>query len=253
MLVSIITVSFNSALTIDTAIRSVLDQTHKDIEYWIIDGASKDNTVDIANEYQPYFNGRLHVISEPDGGIYDAMNKGIRQCTGDIVGILNSDDFYTQTNILEKVVEAFQADEYLDVVYGDVHYVHPDNLSRTIRYYSARLYRPWMAPYGFMPPHPSLFVRREVYYTYGLYVTHFKISADFEFFTRILYCNHASYRYLPLDMVTMRTGGASTDSFRSHMRGTEEDLIACRNLGISTNRVKIFSKYIFKILSAIHF
>lgn len=251
MLISIVTVAYNSAATIADTMRSVLEQTHPDIEYWVIDGASTDQSLQIIREWEPRFNGRMHVISERDGGIYDAMNKGIDHCTGDVIGILNSDDFFTSNDVIEQIARAFEGDDDLEAVFGDVHYVKPNDLHTCVRYYSGRLYRPSLAPYGFMPPHPSLYVRRQIYYTYGKYLTHFKISADYEFISRLFYCNHVPYRYLHLDVVTMRTGGASTDSFKSRMRGTEEDLIACRYLGIPSNRVKIFLKYFIKTFSAV--
>lgn len=251
MKVSIVTVAYNSQATIADTIQSVLSQTHPDIEYWVIDGASTDRSLDIIRQWEPRFEGRMHVLSERDGGIYDAMNKGIRRCTGDVIGILNSDDFFTSHTVIEQVVQAFTADDDIDAVYGDVHFVAPDNLQRCVRYYSGRLYRPSLAPYGFMPPHPSLYVRREIYYTYGQYLTHFKISADYEFITRIFYCYKVPHRYLHLDMVTMRTGGASTESYQSRMRGAEEDLLACRHLGIHTNRFKIFCKFFIKAFSSL--
>lgn len=245
MKVSIVTVAYNSAHTIADTLQSVLSQTYPDIEFWVIDGASTDNSVEIVRKWQSRFDGRLHLISEKDKGIYDAMNKGIRNCTGDIVGILNSDDYFTSSTVIEQIVEAFIDD--VDAVYGDVHYVKANDLSRCVRYYSGRLYRPFLTPFGFMPPHPALYVRREVFDKFGYYKTHFKISADFEFIARLFYCNNVPRRYLHLDVVTMRTGGASTESFASRMRGTEEDLVACRQLNIKTNRVFIFCKYFLKI------
>lgn len=251
MKVSIVTATYNSAATIADTLRSVLEQTYADIEYWIIDGASTDQTLAIVHAWEARFGGRLHLVSEPDHGIYDAMNKGIERCTGDIVGLLNSDDFLTSPTVIAQLVAAFETDSSVQAVYGDVHYVHPSDLHRCVRYYSGRLYRPSLAPYGFMPPHPSLYVRRSVYLSYGLYPTHYRISADFEFITRILYCHRLPYRYLHLDVVTMRTGGASTDSLSSRQLGTLEDLQACRELGVPTNRLKIYMKYVFKVFSTL--
>ena len=250
MLVSIITVAYNSASTIADTLRSVLGQTYAGIEYWVIDGASTDATLDIIRQWQPRFGNRLHLISEPDHGIYDAMNKGIAHCTGDVIGILNSDDFLTSPTVIQQIADAFVADTDLRAVYGDVHFVRPERLDKCVRYYSGRPYRPSLAPYGFMPPHPSLYVRRDVYERYGTYLPDYKISADYEFISRIFYCHRIPHRYLPLDVVTMRTGGASTHSLHSHLQGTAEDLRACRHLGIPSNRFKIFLKYIFKVYSA---
>lgn len=246
MKVSIVTVAYNSADTIADTMRSVLSQTHRDIEYWVIDGASTDDSLDVIRAWESRFEGRMHVISERDGGIYDAMNKGVSRCTGDIIGILNSDDFFTSPHVIEQMVQAFESHPDIPAIFGDVHFVHPDDLQRCVRYYSGRLYRPSLTPYGFMPPHPALYVRREVYQRYGLYLTHFKISADYEFIARLFYVHRLPYLYLHLDVVTMRTGGASTITLRSRLRGTEEDLIACRMLHIPTNRVKIFCKFFIK-------
>lgn len=249
MKVSIVTVAYNSAKTIADTMRSVLEQTYLDIEYWVIDGASRDNSLEVIRAWEPKFEGRLHCISERDGGIYDAMNKGIRNTTGDIVGILNSDDYFTSPTVIADIVKAFTDD--VDAVYGDVHFVKATDLNRCVRYYSGSIYRPWLTRFGFMPPHPALYVRRSVFDRYGYYKTHFKISADFEFIARLFYCNNVTRRYLHLDVVTMRVGGASTESFASRMRGTEEDLVACRQLGIRTNRIFIFCKYFIKIYGAL--
>lgn len=122
MTISIITATFNSGTTIESTLKSVLSQTYKDIDYWVIDGGSKDNTMNIVRRYEPKFNGRLHYISEKDRGIYDAMNKGLEHCTGDVVGILNSDDYFTSDNILENVAQTLSSDASLDAVYGDIHF-----------------------------------------------------------------------------------------------------------------------------------
>ena len=185
--VSIITVTYNSAETIADTIESVLKQSYKNIEYWIIDGMSKDNTLQIIESYKDKFKGRLHWISEKDKGIYNAMNKGIVRCTGDVVGILNSDDFFTDSMVIEKMVEAF--DDDVDALYGDVHFVKANNLKKCVRYYSGKIFKPWMVKYGFIPPHPSLYIRKSVFKEYGLYVDSYKISADFEIIARLLYKN----------------------------------------------------------------
>lgn len=160
MKISLITVTFNSDITLRDTIHSVLSQIYPNIEYIIIDGASKDNTVEIIKEYEPLFNGCMHWISEPDKGLYDAMNKGIRMATGDIVGIINSDDFYHRTDIISKVAEAFQ-DESVEAVYGDVRFVSPNNLDKTVRYYSSKNFSPYLFRYGFMPAHPTFFTDRK--------------------------------------------------------------------------------------------
>ena len=157
----------------------------------------------IIKEYEPRYEGKLKWISEPDKGIYDAMNKGIRLATGDVVGILNSDDFYTSVSVLSKVAE-----EVTDVeaVYGDIHFVNDSDLTRCVRYYSSAGFSPWKMKMGFMPAHPSFYCRREVYLKYGLFDTSFRIAADFDQLLRLLYVNRISTKYIPMDFVTMRTG-----------------------------------------------
>ena len=142
MKVSIITVAFNSAATIAHCMQSVLDQSYSNIEYIVVDGLSKDNTLNIVREFEPLFTGKMRWISENDNGIYDAMNKGLHMATGDVVGILNSDDFFTANDVIEKVTQAF-TDDKIDAVYGDVHFVRETNLSRCVRYYSSAGFRPW--------------------------------------------------------------------------------------------------------------
>ena len=166
--ISIITTTFNSAKTIEDTLMSVLKQTHQNIEYWIIDALSNDNTIDIVHRYQKMFNGRLHCISEPDKGIYDAMNKGLEKVTGDIVGILNSDDYFTSDDALEKIVETFSNYE-VDAVYGDIHFIHANKPDKVVRYYSSSMFRPFWLRFGFMPAHPSFYVKNEIYKKYGTY------------------------------------------------------------------------------------
>ena len=159
MKISLITITYNSEKTLADTIQSVLKQTYIDIEYILVDGASKDNTVSIIKQHEPLFEGRMKWISEPDKGLYDAMNKGIRMATGDIVGILNSDDFFTTKDILQKIASTFQQDRKLDAVYGDVHFVHPNELNKCIRYYSSKVFRRSLMKLGFMPAHPSFYIR----------------------------------------------------------------------------------------------
>ena len=248
MKVSVVTVTYNSAATIGSTLQSMLRQTYPDIEYWIIDGASTDATMQIVKEYDPRFDGRLHYISEPDNGIYEAINKGIRHATGDVVGILNSDDFFTSDDVIECMVKAFSPE--VDAVYGDVHYVRPSSPDRCIRYYSSKLYRPSLAQYGFMPHHASFYCRRSLFDKLGYYKEDYKISADFELVNRYICQGHIRTHYLHKDFVTMRTGGVSTRGLSSIIAGTEEDLRACKELGISTNRIKMYlGKYLIKLYS----
>lgn len=247
MKISLITVTYNSDQTLSTTLDSILNQTNQHIEYIIVDGASKDNTVTLIKEYEPRFEGRLKWISEPDKGLYDAMNKAIRMSTGDVIGILNSDDFFTTPDILQQVANAFEANKELDAVYGDVHFVNPENLGKCVRYYSSKVFKRSLMKLGFMPAHPSFYLKKERFEQFGLYKTDYKIAADFEFLLRVIYIGNIRTQYLPLDMVTMRTGGASTSGFESHKRIMKEHLRAFRENNISNNAMILALRYPYKI------
>ncbi|MCM1078144.1 MAG: glycosyltransferase [Bacteroidales bacterium] len=247
MTISIITAAFNSERTIAHTIESVLAQTYKDIDYWIIDGASTDRTVEIARSYEERFCGKLHIVSQPDKGIYDAMNKGIGFCHGEIVGILNSDDFYTSADALETIARTFAADDDTDAVYGDIHFINENNTGKCVRYYSSGIFRPWMLRFGFMPAHPSFYVRNKVYEKYGLFSLDYRIASDYDLLVRLLYKHRIKAKYIKKDFVTMRTGGISTKNMRNRWLITRENVIACRRNGLYTNIVLISMKYLYKI------
>lgn len=251
MKVSIITVTYNSGKTIASTIESVLRQSHKDIDYWIIDGGSTDNTINIVKSYEPLADGRLHWISEKDKGIYDAMNKGIRHCSGEIVGILNSDDYYTSNDCLETIVRTFSEaeakGERLDATYGDIHYIRDERPDRCVRYYSSAHFRPGRLRFGYMPAHPSFYVRREVYERVGLYSLNYKIASDYDMMVRLFIIEKIHARYINKDFVTMRLGGLSTSSIANRLLITREDVKACRNNGYYTNLLLISMKYLTKI------
>ena len=247
MKISLITVTYNSEKTLTDTIQSVISQTYSNVEYIIVDGASKDKTVAIIKKFEPLLNDRMKWISEPDKGLYDAMNKGIRMATGDVVGILNSDDFFTSNDILQKVADAFIQNTKLDAVYGDVHFVHPSNLNKCVRYYSSKVFKRGLMKLGFMPAHPSFYIRRECFDKYGLYKRDYKIAADFEFLLRVIYKAQIKILYLPIDMVTMRTGGASTSGIDSHKRIMKEHLRAFRENGLYTNSLLLSLRYIYKV------
>lgn len=243
--ISLITVTFNSDKTLRDTINSVLKQTYTNIEYIVVDGLSKDNTMDIVREYEPQFEGRMKWISEKDKGLYDAMNKGVRMATGDVVGILNSDDFFTANDVLEKVAVGF--DEQTDAVYGDLHYVHPDDLQHSVRYYSSKIFKRNLMRMGFIPAHPTFYCRRECFDKFGYYKTDYKIAADFDLLLRFIYVNRIRIKYLPMDMVTMRTGGASTNGLKSRMGGMNEHLRSLRENGVKSNRFILSLRYFYKI------
>jgi glycosyltransferase len=205
MKVSIITVSYNSAKTIEDAIKSVLSQNYQDIEYIIIDGGSIDGTIEIVKKYRDKI---AKFISEPDKGIYDAMNKGIKLAKGDIVGILNSDDFYADDNVIKNIVEAMEK-EGVDVCWGDLVYVQKKDVSKIVRYWKSSEYRPGKFKKGWHPPHPAFFVRRSAYGKYGYFNLNFKIAADYELMLRILEKYKVKSCYIPKLVVKMRAGGQS--------------------------------------------
>ena len=171
MKVSIITVVFNRVDVVRDTIESVLNQTYKNIEYIIIDGASTDGTMDVVSEYKDKIS---KIVSEPDNGLYDAINKGIEQATGDVVGLIHSDDFYTDNLVIQRVVDAFNK-EKSDTVFADLLYIKDDNHEKVLRYYSAKKFTPKKLTYGLMPPHPTFFVKKEIFSKYGLYKTDYKI------------------------------------------------------------------------------
>lgn len=225
MKISIITVVFNGEKTIGDSIKSVAEQTYTNIEHLVIDGLSTDKTTVVVQKNQ---HSRLKLYSEPDMGIYDAMNKGLRYASGDVIGILNSDDFYIHSNVLKEVAAAFSSDQSLDVVMGDVDFVGEDNLSRTVRTYRAVGFRPWMFRIGLMPPHPAVFVRESACKRVGDYKLGYKIAADFDFLVRLLLIDGAKYGITGKHWVRMRTGGVSTSSWRSKHVITREMLQSLR-------------------------
>ena len=244
--ISIITATYNSGKTLRDTIESVLSQTYSDFEHLIVDGGSKDNTLEIIKEYEPKYNGRLRWISEPDRGLYDAMNKGIRMASGDVVGILNSDDFYTTDKILEILSSALEKSG-ADAVYGDIHFVNDDDLDRCVRYYSSKGFRRWKMRMGWMPAHPSFYCRRSVYEKYGTFDIDFRIGADFENLLRLIFVNRISTVYVPVDCVTMRTGGASTQGIKSHKQILNDHLRAYKKNKVRSNILLESIRYLEKV------
>lgn len=220
-MVSIITVCYNSAETIEDTIKSVIEQTYNNIEFIIIDGGSTDNTLSIIEKYRHKIST---FVSEPDAGIFDAMNKGIKMATGDIIGILNSDDFYKTADSLEEVVNAFTGDTC--AVYGDIEYVNKTETNKIVRYWRSGNFSRRKMEYGWMPPHPAFFVRSEAYKKYGIFNTMFKISADYELMLRLLYKHGLKVKYLHKTLVKMRVGGASNKSIKNRIKANSEDQLA---------------------------
>ena len=246
IMISIITATYNSAETINDTIKSVLCQTNKDFEYIIVDGGSTDETIDIVKSYESEFSGKLKWVSEKDKGIYDAMNKGIKMASGDIIGILNSDDYYTSDDILQTIADAFKC-QNVDAIYGDIHFIKDGVPDKCVRYYSSRLFSPFWLRFGFMPAHPSFYCKREVFDKSGLYRLDYKIGSDYEMMVRLFRKHKISSRYVPKDFVTMRTGGASNSNLNSRLTLIKEDVRACRDNGIYTNELFICLKFLYKI------
>ncbi len=247
MKVTVITATWNSSATLRDTMESVLRQTYQDIEHIIVDGGSTDNTMEMVREYEPRYQGRLRYISEPDRGIYDAMNKGIDMATGDVIGLLNSDDFYTSADVVGRVVKALEEDNGVDAVYGDVHYVRDGQLDKCVRYYSSQpFHRSWMR-FGFMPAHPSFYCRRSVYERYGTFDLSYKVAADFENLLRLIFIHRIHTRYMDKDFVTMRTGGASSSGMRSHKMIMKDHLKALKQNRVYSNLVFLGLRYPYKV------
>lgn len=247
MKISVITATYNSEKNIAGCLSSVYNQTYKKIEHIIIDGMSSDNTLPIIKEHQ---SKNLKIISEKDSGIYDALNKGIQLATGDIVGFLHSDDIFYSENTLKNIMDIFE-NKNIDAVYGDLVYVSQD-LSKTVRYWKAGAFSLKKLKSGWMPPHPTLFLRKSVYDKYGKFDTTFKIAADYDFILRVMSNQNLQIVYLPEVVTKMRIGGASNKSITNIIRKSREDYQALKKNqigGLCTLFFKNISKvkqFIFK-------
>lgn len=242
---SIITVSFNSAATISKTLQSVAAQIYPDIEHIVIDGGSSDATLELVER----FGERVSVIvSEPDEGIYDAMNKGLARASGDIVAFLNSDDHYAHPDVLARVAEVFAGTPSLDAVFGDIVYFRGSVPQKVVRRYRSSRFKPGRIAWGWVPAHPASFIRRTVYDRFGSFKTDFRIAGDFEFYARAFGRGALTYAYVPEVMAHMLIGGASTAGIASRVRGSREMMRACRDNGISTNWLKLSIRYLFKFM-----
>ncbi|HKP32974.1 MAG TPA: glycosyltransferase family 2 protein [Chitinophagaceae bacterium] len=247
MKISIITVTYNSASTLRDTLESVKNQDYPYIEHILVDGGSTDGTLSLIKSYD-YISD---YISERDKGLYDAINKGIKRCTGDVVGILNSDDFFPSPNIVSRIVEEFKKKD-VDAVYGDIAFVRPENLQKVVRYYSSGNFRPKKFAYGYMPAHPSFYVKRKCYEEFGLYKLDYKIAADYELLMRFIFTYNITTSYVPDVFVYMRTGGVSNKNFFSRYVLNKEIIKACKENGVNTNMFLISLKYIFKVFEYIN-
>lgn len=242
--ISIVTVCFNSVATIGDTIASVRNQTHPDVEHIVIDGASRDGTADLVRS-------RLRegdvLISEPDRGIYDAMNKGIARATGSIIGLLNADDFFADPRALSWVAEAFDRRPELEASLGDIAFVDPERANVVTRRYRSGTFTPGKVRWGWMPAHPGMYLTRAAYEKVGPYRTDYRIAADYEFVVRAFACHGLVFEHLPRCLVHMRSGGASTAGWDAKWRINIEAVRACRDNGIYTNLPMIMSKYPLKL------
>ncbi|MCX6757912.1 MAG: glycosyltransferase family 2 protein [Candidatus Nomurabacteria bacterium] len=217
MKISIITTSLNSEKTIENTIKSVLSQNYSNIEYIVVDGGSTDKTLEIVKKYE---NKIIKIISEKDNGLYDAMNKGIKLATGDIISILNSDDFFNNDKVLSVIAESFK-DEKIDAVYGDISYFS-DDISKVTRYWHVGEYSEKKLSNGWIVPHPALFLRKVVYDKCSYFNIDFKIAADYEFILRLLKIYHIKVKYIPIILVRMYNGGISASSLHQRINGWKE-------------------------------
>jgi len=241
-IISIITVAFGAAKTIRNSLESVAGQTYANIEHIIVDGKSTDKTIEIIKSF-PHV---AHSISEPDRGMYDALNKGIAMATGDYIGTLNADDVLHNPEVIQNLVDEIEKDQK-DVYFGDVRFVRKNDNLKTLRYYSSAKWRPEKFGKGYMPAHPSCYIRREMFEKFGNYKIDYHIAADYELLIRYLYTNGASYRYISRLMVDMLPGGRSNQNLRSRYILNKEIVRACCENGINTNMFKLSLKYFRKV------
>jgi len=244
MKVSIITVCYNSASTIEDTILSIANQTHQDIEYIIVDGNSKDATLDIIKKHSTTVS---KWISEKDNGIYDAMNKGIEMANGEIIGILNADDVFANKNVVENIVKYFN-DDSIDALYADLKYVQREDITKVIRFWKSGEYSEGKFFYGWMPPHPTLYLRKAVYQKYGNYRTDMPSAADYELMLRMIHVHKIKLTYYPQVTVLMREGGLSNRSLENRIKANRDDRRAWQVNNVNPKFYTLLMKPLSKIL-----
>ena len=242
--VSIITVCYNSEKTIEDTLQSVINQTYSNIEYIVIDGVSTDNTLSIINKYKDKI---AIIVSEKDNGIYDAINKGIGLATGDIIANLNSDDFYIDDKVIADVVATFEK-EKTDTLYADLYYVDAVDTNKIVRYWKSKQYKKGLFLKSWIPPHPTFFVKKEVYQKHGLFDLQFKSAADYEIMLRFIHRFKASISYLPRVIVKMRVGGVSNSSLKNRIKANQEDRKAWEVNGLKPHAFTLIFKPLSKLL-----
>ncbi|XDZ70423.1 glycosyltransferase family 2 protein [Alphaproteobacteria bacterium LSUCC0744] len=237
MKISVITVTYNCASVVENCLTSIAEQSYTDVEHIVVDGASTDGTLDILNIYRSNF---AVLLSEPDTGIYDAMNKGLALASGDIVGFLNADDFYAHDRALENVVRCFTDNQLLDACYSDLMYVDKSDTSRTVRYWQSNSFVTASFSRGWCPPHPTFFVRRYVYERFGNFDLTYRIAADIELMTRFLEVRKLNVKYIPEVWVKMRIGGTTNKNWLNIWVQNREVLRALKYHGLSANPLRFF-------------
>jgi len=243
--VSLITATYNSAKTFEMCMNSVLSQTYSNIEYIIIDGNSHDGTIALIKSKADIY-GNMHWVSENDEGIYDALNKGISKATGDIIGFVHSDDYLASNVVVENIVHVFNTYQ-VDGVYGNLHYVNFNNANQIVRNWRSRPFEKKLLNRGWMPAHPTLFLKKDVYKQQGNFNLEYKIAADYDFILRIFQNTNYKFQYLPETIVKMRVGGASNRSLKNIIEKTKEDFRAARSNGLRIPFKVILQKNLVKI------
>lgn len=242
---SLITVVYNRAATIERTIRSVLEQSYPHIEYIVVDGASTDGTRNILSQYQSHIN---HLISEKDNGVYDAINKGIRIASGDVIGILHADDRFAHSNVISDIMNHFINHSDTDCLFGDVALVKKEQPEKIIRYFSSSIFHPDRFRLGIMPAHPTFYCRKKYFDQHGLYRTDLDIAGDFDLLLRFIGIHRLRYHYLPQLMVVMNLGGKSTGGIKSTLQINRENRQVLREHGIPSSYVHLYSRYLIKIM-----
>lgn len=244
MKISIITVVYNRERTIERAIQSVLSQSYPDIEYIIVDGLSKDNTMSVVQQYKD----RIHtIVSEKDNGMYDALNKGIQLASGDVIGILHADDEFASADVVEKIARQLINHPQLDAVYGDVGFVREDAPGKIVRYYSSAIFKPSLIEWGFIPAHPTFFCYKKYFEQYGGYRTDLQIAADFDLLARFIRKHNIKTTYIPEMLVKMNLGGKSTNGISSTIRINRELKQVLKEQQLSSGYLKLYARYFIKI------
>jgi len=247
MKVSIITVTYNSENYLEDCINSIINQTYNNIEFIIIDGNSKDKTKDII---QKYLDKISIFISENDNGIYDAINKGIESSSGDIIGLLHSDDMLHDTNVISRIAESFESDT--DCVYSDSYFIN-QNTSNKTRFYSSRIFSNWMFRIGLMPSHPTIYFKSPILKKHPLYDINLKIASDYDLVLRHFIIYKSKSKYIKDIWVIMREGGVSTLGYKSKLKITNEISKSCRTNHLYTNKILLSIRFIFKLFGYIKF